>query len=236
MSAQIGLIAQQRAASQGERSRRSKVAGHRREVPVVDDVGRRLGIGDSNQATEVVVAVVQSLLGCLSLVDGAQFEVLLPGRVRRRLRHDHPILGISFQPAGRFLAELAERNRIDLPTAGTWTRAVCAALAAELPSGVMSRVRAQVPGLVRAFFPAGERVAPPLPERAHRCQESPPLWSEIARPVPSYLMFAPGDPITGRATEGSALGDRRRRSARVLPEETHVPTHAPVAPARRDPV
>jgi hypothetical protein len=124
------------------------------------------------------------------------------------LRHDHPIVGIAFQPPDRFLVELAERNQIDTATAATWTRAVCAALAVELPSGVLATVAAEVPALVRAFFPEGECLAPSLPERAHRYDGVPPLWSAIERPVPSYLMFESGVP---------------------LPEETHVPTHGPVA-------
>lgn len=212
-------------------------AGTRRQRnggALVDEVARRLGLDDADEAVPPLLAVLQPLLGCLGLADAAQLEATLPGRLRKRLRHDHPILGVSFQPPDRFLAELAGRNGIDVTTAAIWTRAVCAALADELPPGVVAGIRAQVPALVRTFFPAGERLAPRLPERAHRCQESPPLWSEIERPVPSYLMFASGDPITGRATEGVAGADGHP-SIPVLPQETHVPTHPPVTLERPGP-
>lgn len=231
MQMQIGLISRQ-AATRPAAGVPDRAGRHGKEAPLLEQVGWRLGRQDPDQAEPIVVAVLQSLLGCLGLVDGAQLEVALPVRIRRGLRHDHPILGVSFQPPDRFLAELAERNEIDIPTAALWTKAVCAALAGELPSGVMARIRAQVPGLVRAFFPAGERLAPPLPERAHRCQDGPPLWSAIERPVPSYLMFATGDPLTGRATEGVTLAGGRP-PGRVLPEPAHVPTHGPVAGADR---
>ena len=202
-----------------------RASGNRQGVSS-DAVGRgRVRLGDHHLALPVVVAVLQPLLGALSLIDGAQVEVALPRRLRTTLRHDHPILGASFQPPARFLAELAGRNEIDLATAEEWTRAVCAALTTALPSGVMARIRAQVPALVRAFFPDGERLAPPLPQRAHRCLEVPPMWSEIERPVPSYLMFAAGDPITGRATEGVTVA--HRLPVPVLPEQVHVPTHGP---------
>lgn len=227
MQMQSGLIAQRPAWWRAGASPGAQAGRARKEVPLVDEVGRRLGLRHPDAAVPVVLAVLQPLLGSLSLGAAAQLEVTLPAPVRRGLRHDDPIRGASFQPSDRFLAELAERNGIDTATAATWTRAVCAALANQLPSGVLARIRAQVPGLVRAFFPEGERLAPPLPERAHRCQETQPMWSEIERPVPSYLMFLPGDPITGRPTEGVALADGDR-STPVFPEEAHVPTHGPV--------
>lgn len=224
MEVQVGFTSKQ--LDHGAGSSDTHMVPRGQKVPLVGEVGRRLGISGPQEVVPIVLAVLQPLLGGLSLVDGAQLEVALPGRLRPQLRHDHPILGVTFQPPDRFLVQLAEGNAIDVPTAAVWTRAVCAALAAELPPGVLASITAQLPALVRAFFPEGERLAPPPRERAHRCLETPPLWSAIERPVPSYLMFASGDPITGRSTEGVAIANSRA-SHRVLPQQTHVPTRGP---------
>lgn len=161
-------------------------ASRQNGTALVDEVVRRLGVDDADGAVPPLLAVLQPLLGCLGLKDAAQLEAALPEQLRKRLRHDHPILGVSFQPPDRFLAELAGRNRIDVATAAMWTRAVCAALADELPSGVLARVRAQVPALVRTFFPAGERLAPPCPSArtdARKARHCGPISNGPCRPI-----------------------------------------------------
>lgn len=162
---------------------------------IVDGVATRLRLSEE-QGAHVTLAVLQPLLGSLGRTTEALVEGSLPRALRRHLRHDDPIRGGRFLPPAGFLTELADRNAIDATTARSWTEAVCAALATALPEGATELVSAEVPALVRAFFPNGGGL-PPKEESVLRAASPPPLGSAVERPRPSYLAFVRGGPLTG---------------------------------------
>ncbi|MGH7919312.1 MAG: DUF2267 domain-containing protein [Candidatus Dormibacteraceae bacterium] len=156
----------------------------------LDEVGERLGLNKRGEVAIVATTVLQSLLGSLSFPAAARLESALPPALRRRLRHDYPVRGTHFQSPERFVVELADRAGTDIPTARSWIQTVCATLARMLPISVIRDVTADIPGLVRAFFPYGETLAPAPETGVHRISIPPPMGSATERPRPSYLAFS----------------------------------------------